>query len=66
MARDGEGIRKISTYDSEERGKKYNEIISCFTCYFFLIESTQQDFVQNERSKEENQRDESLLFSSKI
>lgn len=33
---------------------------------FFLIESTQQDFVQNERSKEESQRDESLFFSSKI
>lgn len=64
MARDGEWIRKLSTYNTKEREKKYNEITSCFTCYFFMG-STQQDFVQNERSKEEIQRDESLLVSSK-
>lgn len=36
-----------------------------FHLLFFLMGSTQQDFVQNERSKEEIQRDESLLVSSK-
>lgn len=31
----------------------------------FLMENTEQDFDQNERSKEESQRDESLLVSYK-